>query len=292
MRASRLRFVAVWLALFVLVALPQAATAATVSIQFPQSVAAGLVSAVTLQLPAQVRAIEGRVLVAPGSAELIGVAPAGKGTALSPVSTSTGYVFGAYGLTAKGSKTTMRLIILPKISGNLDVRVLIDAAADARGNRLSLASNELTGSLNVAGAGTRYSAPAGSARGVPPRAAGAIRPVFGRPQITTDNLDVVRASWYSTHGRSTTCNPGLDAPGDANGDGCVDIVDMQAVVAAQGKTVASAPASSGSPTRPFRLPRQTRRARSSSPARPTRRTQSRATASAPTQAARARCARH
>ena len=166
-------------------------------------------SAVTLQLPKQVAAIEGRVLVSAGSAELMGVAPLRGGTALSPVSISTGYAFGAYGMQPKNGTTTLRLVMLPKVSGTLDVRVLIDATADANGRRLTLTINELTGSLRVSGGGTRYSAP----RWQRPRRAAARR---GRPQarfrprqVGSDNLDVARAGWYSTHGCSTACNPGL-----------------------------------------------------------------------------------
>ena len=256
-RASRaLRISAAWLALFVVAALPQAANAAQqpLALSLPANVQSGVVSAVTLRLPAAVAAVDGRVLVDPATAELIGVAPNGRGEALSPVALSDGYGFGAYNVRARNGRVTLRLIIVPHVTGELDLRVLIDALADRTGRRLSASASALTGTLRVNDGTTRFVAPVGSARGEPPRAATAVRPVFGRPRISVDDLDLVRAAWYRTRALGTACHPGTDGVADANGDGCVDIVDLQAVAAAQGTTAgqssapwagSAAPASGG-----------------------------------------------
>ena len=248
MRTNRLRLAAALLALSVFAGLPSLADAAggKVTLIVPASVTPGVVTTVTLKLPKSVAAVDGRLLVQPGSADLIGVAPAGKGTALSPVGVDGGFAFGVYGMTAKGAKQTIRLVLVPNVSGNLGVRVLIDSLSGKAGNRLYTTTNELTGTVRVSGRNTSIGAPAGHARGAPNRTAGAVRAVFGRPTISTDDADIVRAAWYRTRGLGTECAPGTDATADANNDGCVDIVDLQAITAALGNKLkpgtSSAPA--------------------------------------------------
>ena len=237
MRATQLRLAAAWLALVVVVALPQAVDAASggkVSLQVPSSVTPGVVAAVTLRLPKTVAAVDGRILVASGAADLVGVAPVGKGSALSPVAIDGGFAFGAYGLAPKGGTVTLRLVLVPKVSGNLGLRVLIDALSGPQGNRLLLTSNALTGSLRVTGRSVSIGAPAGSARSAPGRAAGPLRPVFGRATIGVEDTDIVRAAWYETRAQTTECAPASSRAADANNDGCIDIVDLQAITVAQG----------------------------------------------------------
>ncbi len=210
MRINRLRLVAAWLALSVVIGLPSATEAAggKVTLVVPNNVTPGIVTTVTLKLPKSVAAVDGRILVQPGSADLIGVAPAGKGTALSPVRVDGGFAFGVYGMKAKGGKQTVRLVLVPNITGDLGVRVLIDALSGKTGNRLYTTTNELTGTVRVTGRNTSITAPAGHARGAPNRTAGAVRTVFGRPTISTDDADIVRAAWYRTRGLGTECTPG------------------------------------------------------------------------------------
>ena len=116
------------------------------------------------------------------------------------------------------------------------MRVLIDAVADKSGTPITLSTTEMTATVQVSGGTNQVAAPNGSARGAAPKKATAIKPVFGKPQVGTDDLDVVRAGWYAAHATSSTCNQQSNVA-DANGDGCVDIVDLQAVSAAQGSSM-------------------------------------------------------
>jgi len=256
MRATRLRFAAVSLALGALALPPQTAFASS-ELKMPEQVTAGVVATATLNVPASVAAIEGRVLVSGGNADLVGVAPARGGIALTPVATTNGFAFGAYDLKSKNGMVTLRLVLLPNVSGSIDVRVLIDAAADKSGTPLTLAAKELLATLRVAGRPGHFPAPGGAARGAPPHASSAVKPGFGKTQIGTDDLDVARAGWYATHGDSKICDAQASAGADANGDGCVDIVDLQAITAAQASsshapaTAAAATITAPNPARTF-----------------------------------------
>src|SRR6476661_7265009 len=128
MRVTRLRYGAVLFALSAF-ALPAQAASASSAVNTPLQVSQGVVSAATLRLPASVAAVEGRVLVAPATADLVGVAPVRGGTALTPVAIPDGFAFGAYHLKPKNGAVTVRLVLLPNVTGNLQMRVLIDAAA-------------------------------------------------------------------------------------------------------------------------------------------------------------------
>jgi len=223
-----------------------AAAQSTVEIVLPQNVSSGVVAAATIKLPLKVAAIDGRVLVESGSAELIGVAPLGVGTTLSPVQVTDGYAFGAYGMKPRKGRVELRLVFLPKVSGTLEMRVIIDALANKRGNRLSAGPSELLGAVRVDHRLERISAPDGTPRRAPSRVAVPVRDVFADGVISIDDTDAVRPAWYRTRERNASCAPGLDAAADANADGCVDIVDLQALNAAQGRLIAGSQSLGGS----------------------------------------------
>jgi hypothetical protein len=89
-----------------------------ISLLSPGVVEPGVSTAVTLQLPASVAAVEGRLLVNDDALEFIGVAPRGGGTALRPVETGQGvYAFAAYGLSSAKGRTTLDLVVFPKVAG-------------------------------------------------------------------------------------------------------------------------------------------------------------------------------
>jgi len=215
-----------------------------ISVSLPSAARSGEVVAATIRLPRKVAAVDGRVLVDGAAAELIGVAPSGGGSALAPLRVADGYAFGAYGLAPRDGRVELRLVLLPKADGKLKVRVVIDALADARGKRLSAGRTALLGKITVDGGTKLHAAPRGSARKAPTKSAGPVRSVFGRAVIAVEDLDMVRAAWYGTRERGRSCAPGSDANADANGDGCVDIVDLQAVAVSQGARVAGAVAPS------------------------------------------------
>ena len=220
--------------------MPTSVSAATgVTVSAPATVAADLSNAITLHVPKNIAAIEGRVLVQDGAAELVGVAPTGAGTALSPMAVPGGYAFGVYGLKAKKATTDIRLVFVSSVPGQLEVRILIDAAANAAGVRLTLSASDLLSTVQVGRGSSVHRAPGGSPRAKPSRAGGDVRGLFGKLVISQDDIDMARAAWYSSHVGGAACGSVAAATDDANGDGCVDIVDLQALNFALGTRVQS-----------------------------------------------------
>jgi len=216
-------------------ALPLRVDSAGVSVEVPAEVSARQTTAVTLELPGNVAAVDGRVLVSRGALELVGLAPIGRGETLSPVAVDGGYAFAALDLRPRNDQTLLRLVFVPLVAGSPEFRVIIDAAADARGRRVSLARTEALSRFVVDGGKRSFAAPGGSARPAPAGAGGPTRDVFGRGIISRDDLDLVRGAWYSTRHRGVSCVADELVGADANGDGCVDVVDLQAALADQGK---------------------------------------------------------
>jgi len=204
----------------------------------PSQVEAGLAVAVQFRLPGSVAAIDGRLFFDTQAAEVVGLAPVGGGTAFRPVEIPGGVAFGAYDLTPKRGYTVMRVVIAPRTSGQLQLRLVIDATADAAGKRLPISGRRTTRTLSVQGGTKLLPAPAAEAPITAPRTAGTTRGLFGRERISILDLDIVRAGWEVARANGSSCGIAIDAGADANGDACVDIVDVQAVLADQGRRVA------------------------------------------------------
>ena len=192
-------------------------------------------SAVQFKLPGNVAAVDGRLYFDADAAEFVGLAPVGKGEAFRPVDIPGGVAFGAYGLKSSGGQTTMRIVVAPLVAGHVEMRLVIDSAADKAGRRVAIMNTRATGTLSVAGGSELISAPVAGSRLVAPRAGGPTRSLFGDGQISVKDLDIVLAGWEQARLSGSACDGALE--GDANGDGCVDIVDVQAVVADQGRLV-------------------------------------------------------
>jgi CSLREA domain-containing protein len=197
---------------------------------------------VKLRLPVGASALDGRLLVDPRAAELWGVAPVGGGTALRPERIAGGYAFGAYGLRAVNGRSVVRLVVSAHVAGRLQLRVAIDALADGPGRRLASPQLGLA-SIAVAGASRIVAAPAAASgwRVTPTRAAGATRELVADGRINREDLDAARLGWDLGRLRGSACGTPLE--GDANADGCIDIVDLQALLAAQGRRIAAVPGS-------------------------------------------------
>ena len=197
----------------------------------------GHLFAVTLSLPPSVAAFDGRVFVAGGAAEVIGVATNGVGTAFMPVEIRGGYAIGAYGLQPSGSSTPVEIVVNPLRAGRLQVRVALDTAADSSGNRVDLAGPDQLVTVGVAGDQRVLPAPAASAHPAPLRGAGVARGPLHAAGVNVQDLGVLRAAWQSARAQGAVCRPSNSpADGDANGDGCVDIADVQAIAAAGGQS--------------------------------------------------------
>ncbi|MEP7377972.1 MAG: PKD domain-containing protein [Chloroflexota bacterium] len=212
----------------------------TLTVAAPTRVELDTSTALEFRLPKNAAAVDGRILFDSGAAELLAVAPKDGGTSLTPVEIPGGAAFGAYGLKSSAGQTVLRVLMTPHVAGAVEVRMVIDSASDTNGRRLTTRSLAAVANLNVAG-DTRF-VPAAQAtpRPVPLRAAVETRGLFGENRISPKDLDIVRAGWELARERDEACGADLAAYADANGDGCVDIVDIQALVAAQGARVSSA----------------------------------------------------
>jgi CSLREA domain-containing protein len=206
-----------------------------VLVDLPGRASAGRSTAIRLLLPEAVAAVDGRVLVAKRAAELVGVAVYGGGTGLRPVAIPGGYAFGAYDLEPRGAALIVDLVLVPRRTGRLGVRVLVDAAADRDGGRVSVAAGA-AGTIAVGSGHRVYPAPATGAAPGARRPAGPLREPLADGRMNARDTDTTRAAWEEARALHAVCHP--SRPGDdANGDGCVDIVDVQAVRAAHGSRV-------------------------------------------------------
>ena len=76
--------------------------------------------------------------------------------------------------------------------------------------------------------------PRAAAKLLPLAAAGKLRDIVRDGTIGKLDLDILRAEWERGTISADQCIT-LGATGDANGDGCVDIVDLQAAVVRPGQ---------------------------------------------------------
>jgi PKD repeat protein len=227
--------------LLVLTAFPMAGLAAdsddALTLEAPADIEAARAVAFTFRLPKQVSAVDGRVFFDSTAAEVVGLAPVGGGTAFRPEDVPGGVAFGAYGLKPTRGHTVMRVVIAPLAEGRLQFRVVIDSAADKDGNRLSLKGTRGHGTMRVAGGAKLLAAPQVSGHPTPVRAAGKTRDLAGDGKIGKWDMDIVRAGWEMARSNDAVCESEIYEHADANSDGCVDIVDVQAVAAAKGHRV-------------------------------------------------------
>ena len=211
--------------------LESAAASPRVSVSSPASAQRGLATAITITLPADVAAVDGRLLFSGSSVEVVGVAPVGGGTVMRPVPFKGGASFGAYDLHPSGGKVRLGLVVVPQATGRLNVRVVIDAAATRAGRRLDLGTDAVTG-FRV-GRSTRVAAVPGAVSRLDPKAAATVpQELVPDGKFTARDLDTARLEWTDARDRRAVCRP---SDGDANGDGCTDIVDVQAMLARLGE---------------------------------------------------------
>ncbi|HEY7024449.1 MAG TPA: putative Ig domain-containing protein, partial [Candidatus Limnocylindrales bacterium] len=233
--------------LFLVSALPAfgANSAPTATLQAPATVQPGVTTAVTLKLPANVAAVEGRLFVNRQAVEFVGVAPRGGGQVLAPTDTGSAYAFGAYGLHAVHGSTTLDLALYTTTVAQITVRVAIDAAANQNGQRIVLTNSPIQTTLAVGNSKRVIAAPFGASSGSISRTAQPARKLAGPGRIDREDVDAVRGDWYSNHARGLVCGSGVGNK-DANNDGCLDVVDLQTELAAQGASTANSVSTSPS----------------------------------------------
>jgi CSLREA domain-containing protein len=180
----------------------------------PRLASVGQPVVVRLTLPTGTAAADGRLLFNAAAADFMGIAPLGGGTALYPEAVAGGVAFGAYGLRSGRSGTVLRFIFSARVAGALNVKVQLNTTATILGRRLGTWGGPAT-----------------------PRAADAPRGHATNGQIDQQDLGAARAAWDAaalSGTLGTSCSGTSPATDDANNDGCTDIVDVQAIVAALG----------------------------------------------------------
>jgi len=219
-------------------------------IAVPSRVDAGSTAAITVSLPSGVAAVDGRIFFDTSNAEVAGVAPVGRGQALDPQQVSGGFAFGAYDMRASGGKNQIRIAVVANSAGRLPFRIVLDTAADASGANLALGAVRGEGSVVFGNSSIAFAQPADAAPRQPSRAAGPTRDLVPDGRLAVTDLDIARAAWEQSELNGNPCASDTTG-GDANGDGCVNIADVQAVLAHQSWSVSngfavSAPSSSAS----------------------------------------------
>ena len=217
------------------------ASSSTYGLTLPSSAAPFTSTAVTLKLPVGVAAVDGRVLFDKSALDFVGVAPAGSGQALAPVAISGGAAFGAYNLKAGSGATTLRLIVAPRVAGSIGLRVVIDSMATAAGARITPAQTDLAGTLRSGTSAATFSAPQSPAHLAPLRSPSAVKTLVGQRIVLPQDIDSAALAWQANRLNGAACGA-VDNAADANGDGCIDTVDLQAVQSALGKPAAANPA--------------------------------------------------
>ena len=215
-------------------ALAGAGSLATLKISAPRQVESGASAALTVTLPANVAAVDGRIFFDTSAAEVVGVSANKHAIALTPQQISNGFAFGVYGM-AGSTATKLSISVSAFADGQLPFRVVLDSAGDASGHRVALAAVTATGTLHFGTATNSFAAPAAVAPRFSSSPLGLTRDLIPDGRVAVTDLDVVRAGWESTHATDNPCAAGADSitGADANGDGCVDVLDVQAVLANQ-----------------------------------------------------------
>ena len=211
------------------------------SVSVPTSGQVDTSTAVQLTLPSGVAAVDGRAFFDKNALELVGVAAGGAGHSLAPVDINGGAAFGAFGLRSSHGQTVLRLVVVPHVAGTIQINIVIDAAANALGTRLFSQVSPMPAAIRSGVSAASFGAPAAATAQTPPRAAGATRTLVGQRVITKQDLDAAEAAWEFARDNGSACTA-VDPAADANGDGCIDAVDIQAVSAGIGQPAAANPA--------------------------------------------------
>jgi len=173
-----------------------------------------------ITLPAGIAAAEGRILLPAGAGEVLGVvAPGDRHARTLPLRPIAGGVrFGVYGLDA-ARRGTLAVVVVPAHVGPLRLRVIFDVLGGADGRRVVAASG-----------------------GVAPRTALATpRDVLRDGRLGVRDVAAVRAAWIAGTDGERCRDAARARTADANEDGCLDILDLQSLVAASGTRVGPRP---------------------------------------------------
>jgi CSLREA domain-containing protein len=233
---------------------PTDAASSNVIITLPVRVTRDRLTSARISLPGTVAALDGRVLVSSKAAEVVGVAVPRKAVSMMPVAIRGGFAYGAYNLKTSNGRTVVDVVLLPHKSGRIGIRVTVDSMADAHGRRILSSGTAGLSAARTLGvtdasrkAGTRkgskvyatgtgsasFTIPVASGRVTPLRDARGLRSITGSSKISLRDQDYARAGWAQSRARGSVCD--ASAALDPNGDGCSDIVDVEATLVAHGR---------------------------------------------------------
>ncbi len=173
-------------------------------IEAPAAGDVGALFALTLVLPSDVAAFDGRVLVAPGAAEVIGVAPAGSGTAFRPEAVAGGYAIGVFGLVPDGDTSTVSVVVEPLRRGRLQLRLIVDSAVDADGRAVDLRTDGLV-TVKISGGDDWLPPSTANVGPVRVRAPSKLKELVPDSRFDRRDLDDARGAWAAARATGTTC---------------------------------------------------------------------------------------
>ncbi len=205
------------------------------TVSAPARVPLGELFAVSIFLPEGVAAIDGRVTFRRGAADVVGIAATGGDHSFRPATTDAGASFGAFDIGSENGVRGVDLVLQPVQRGRLHVRIVLDTAVDATGQRVELPETEFEAAVQVGSGSEVIAAPSVHRAARPPRAARPVQDLQPDGRRNASDLDIARLAWLANREASALAVPTCAAPAatDANGDGCIDIADVQAVLAAE-----------------------------------------------------------
>lgn len=206
----------------------------------PVTISGKQLFALTLWLPDRVAGVDGRISFRRGAAEVIGIAPTGHGDPFRPITTPTGASFGAFDISPERGATGVDLVLEPRRLGRLQVRVTVDTAVDAGGANVDLPVSQFLWTVQVGTDQLALIAPQIKDRQKSPRQPRPVKELQRDGHFDDSDVDLARLAWSQAHEKSGSSGPLCNTSRniDPNSDGCVDIADVQAVLAAEGEATA------------------------------------------------------
>jgi CSLREA domain-containing protein len=135
---------------------------------------------------------------------------------------------------AKGSFVLARVRLTPRVAGRLEIRLGAVELVASDGTRLAVSRGAISSTVGVGSSRLVHAAPDSHAPARLSRPSQAhIRDVSGDSRIDEQDVTEVALQWIVARNDGAVCSTtSVVTPHDANGDGCLDVSDVQAYAAA------------------------------------------------------------
>jgi CSLREA domain-containing protein len=135
---------------------------------------------------------------------------------------------------AKGSFVLARVRLTPRVAGRLEIRLGAVELVASDGTRLAVSRGAISSTVGVGSSRLVHAAPDSHAPARLSRPSQAhIRDVSGDSRIDEQDVTEVALQWIVARNDGAVCSTtSVVTPHDANGDGCLDVFDVQAYAAA------------------------------------------------------------